>query len=244
MTKRLLYYSLFLIHYSLLSASAETYILPARADLGFAMPTVSIPLGEYTNCVAYYTAAAPVFDEGTADYLIPDLSPAHNDATQPGTGYQPTRVYTDGEWAFNFDGVDDYLDTEVMFNSYASVVTRMSVDSVGRLVILSNYASDAARTSAFELYTSANVRQFHDGTIDARSPNNSVPLGQAFDIRWLYDGAANISIDGVPQVLSDLDTVPALNTSSYPLRIGTDRRSGNFFRAFTLATLSVTRETP
>lgn len=90
-----------------LIARSETYVLPARADLGFAMPTVSLPLAEYTNCVAYYTAAAPVFGEGTADYLIPDLSPARNDATQPGTGYQPTRIYTDGEWALSFDGVDD-----------------------------------------------------------------------------------------------------------------------------------------
>ena len=84
------------------SATAETYILPARLDLGFAVPTVSMPKSDYTNCVFWMDASAPVSDAGTTNFVVPDLSPARNDATQPATNSQPPVV--DG--AFVFDGSD------------------------------------------------------------------------------------------------------------------------------------------
>jgi len=89
--------------------SSETYIVPARADLGFAAATVSMPKSEWTNCVFWMDAAAPVFGEGTTNYAIPDLSPARNDATQPNISSQPARVFTNKVWTFKYDGANDHV---------------------------------------------------------------------------------------------------------------------------------------
>lgn len=87
--------------------SAEPSIIPtAHGIVGFGL---SMPESEWTNCVAWYSAEFPTLGEGTTEYTIPDLSPAGNDATQTGVGYQPERIYTNGAWAWKFDGVDDYV---------------------------------------------------------------------------------------------------------------------------------------
>lgn len=223
MTKRILYYSLFIIHYSLLSAPAETYILPARADLGFAMPTVSMPLGEYTNCVAFYTAAAPVFGEGTADYIIPDLSPARNDATQPGTGYQPTRIYTDGEWALSFDGVDDSADLGVIpdLNTCWTVYGRLRKIGISQLM--------GCQGGGYFWFggASSGVWAFRNGGTIVRSDQPSDLEWHEFSLR-----PEGLYVDGAC-VAANTDTP---NGPDYPIHLGNINNSGT---AGVLATIEV-----
>jgi len=88
-----------------LTSMAETYIVPsANGVVGVGL---SMPKSEWTNCVFWMDASFPVSGEGTTNYAIPDLSPARNDAAQPATNSQPARVYTNGAWAYQFDGVND-----------------------------------------------------------------------------------------------------------------------------------------
>lgn len=91
-------------------SGAERLVHPVRADLGGrTFLGQSMPETDYTNCVAWYDAAAGDYNAGTTNYFLPDLSTNHNAANPPWNAIssQPTRVYTNGAWAFKFDGVDD-----------------------------------------------------------------------------------------------------------------------------------------
>lgn len=88
-------------------AHAESYIIPARADLGFAAASLSMPASNWNKCAAWFSAAVPVAAPNTADFRIPNLGPAMADGIITTVTRQPCRVNVNGEWALYFDGVDD-----------------------------------------------------------------------------------------------------------------------------------------
>lgn len=94
------------------SGDETVYVHPdRRADYGpeyFSLAD-SLEYSDWTNTVFALTAALPAHNAGTTNAVWSDWSSNHNDAFQTGTGYHPTRVYTNGAWGLVFDGVDDRL---------------------------------------------------------------------------------------------------------------------------------------
>jgi len=97
--------------------SAEEYVVATRLDESLVVPTATMLTSDWTNSVLWLTADSPVLNESTTTATWLDFSPEHNDATQTDTDKQPDRVYTNGAWAWDFDGVDDSisLDTDEFY---------------------------------------------------------------------------------------------------------------------------------
>ena len=180
--------SSFLVQYS--AVRAATLVHPQRDDLaGRSFLEVGIPLETYTNGLVFYMdAAAGDYNAGETNYFIPDLSTNHSDATQTGTGYQPTRVFTNGAWAYDFDGVDDYV-------RLGSTITDTSYDkgfAIEMVVALAGnstealYASSVSagnRTVIYYTSTSFIISHYTGSSVGHRNINDFT-LNVPVKVRW------------------------------------------------------------
>ena len=91
------------------------YVHPDRRDLGFEFYGLqsSMPYEDYTNGLVFWLdASVPIANEGETNAIWADASTNRNDATQTGIYYHPERIFTNGTWALEFDGVDDLIEVE------------------------------------------------------------------------------------------------------------------------------------
>lgn len=157
--------SSFLVQYS--AVRAATLVHPQRDDLaGRSFLEIGIPLETYTNGLVFYMdAAAGDYNAGAADYFIPDLSTNRHDAIQTGTGYQPARVYTNGAWAYQFDGTDDKVITASPIipatnDFFIEVIAVPNAASTGLDALFSQYISQPAEGRCFVFQEGNAVRVF------------------------------------------------------------------------------------
>ncbi len=100
---------------------AEEYATACRAPFNMDVESAAMPVSLWTNTVLWLTAESPVLNAGTtnANWLCYAKTCAGN-AVQTTLNSQPSMVFTNGVWALNFDGADDYITTDLTSSSFDS----------------------------------------------------------------------------------------------------------------------------
>lgn len=221
--------------------NATTYVHPNRLDLGFSALNVSIELGDYTNCVAYYTAEVPTFGTGTADFIIPDLSPQKNDGEQANTDYQPVVALVGERAWFHFDGVDDSVTGANILVSELNNTIDLSLDfrwdgGGGGHQLLGGYGRDPWEGAGRGAFLMLIGPTFY-GAVFTDEANTSVSFSgidpnRTYSARLLFDGyKVRLYLDGV--LVSSASNTGSLVQSSVPaFRVGANNTQGYPFSGY------------
>ena len=205
--------------------SAEEYVVATRLDESLVVPTATMLTSDWTNSVLWLTADSPVVDEGTTNATWLDFSPEHNDATQTDTDKQPDRVYTNGAWAWEFDGVDDSLslgdlaDFDLSPNRDLTLVFKgVRIDAFTANRALYDKRGDGTKgvflvVAGGELASKLYYNSGSDG-VDARG--GSLSTGTVYDLAIVVDrdGDLSILVDGALVASGDISAYAATDLST------------------------------
>jgi hypothetical protein len=156
------------------------YVVPdRRADYGpdafLLQPKMAQAV--YKDSVLWLTAESPVLNEGTTGaQWICYAKTCSGNAVQTDTGRQPARVFTNGAWAWLFDGVDDRINLPAV-----TIGTNDFLATVDIVVPFGETSIDYGEIFACMFYATANPRaRFAISKGVGASTNN---------VRWAFSTA-------------------------------------------------------